>query len=192
LLIYPFLLLLRLTVVRNKLYRANFKLEPDSVNPNVAYILYANHQSQLDALIICASLPFKTARQLLPFHFFVENAYFKGPMKGFLKAMGGFPAHYDANRVYGLDKARALMSSSQTVIIFPQGMRTRKHIAKSGISILATEPNTRLIPIHIDWKHRWHCHVHIGKPVKGGTIQSSEQLMRHVYDLPAYYGSSTN
>jgi 1-acyl-sn-glycerol-3-phosphate acyltransferase len=191
LLIYPLLLLLRLTIVRNKLYRTNFKLESSSVNPNLTYILYANHQSILDALIICASLPFKTARPLLPFHFFVENAYFKGPIKGFLNAMGGFPAHYDANRVYGLDRARALMSIGQTIIIFPPGMRTRKHVAKSGISVLATESNTRLIPIHIDWKHRWHCHVHIGIPIKGGTAHSSEQLMRHVYDLPAYYASST-
>src|SRR5690606_26133011 len=121
---------------------------------------------------------------LLPFRFFVENSYLKGSMKVFLNIMGGFPAHHHPARPYGLDKARSLMATNQTIVIFPPGMRTREKIAKPGVSVLATEPDTYLIPVHIDWKHRWHCHVHIGKPLKGGVTHPPEQLMELVYSLP--------
>jgi 1-acyl-sn-glycerol-3-phosphate acyltransferase len=75
------------------------------------------------------------------------------------------------------------MATNQTIVIFPPGKRTREHIAKPGVSILATEPNTHLIPVRIDWKHRWHCHVHIGGPIKGGVTHPPEQLMQYAYEL---------
>ena len=181
--IYPVLLALRLLIVRDSLYRDIAGLDLAKNGSGAKYVLYANHQSALDPLIICASLPLKTIRQLLPFRFFVENSYFKGSMKVFLNMMGCFPAHYEANRAYGLDRARTLMSSNQTIVIFPPGRRTREHIAKPGISVLATEPDTYLIPVHLDWKNRWNCEVHIGTPVKGGVTHPPEQLMQYVYDL---------
>lgn len=182
--IYPFLLLLRLFIVRNKLYRDKDILNLKKNGAKTTYVLYANHQSKLDPLIICAALPLRTIKQLLPFRFFVENSFFHGPMKIFLNVMGGFPAHYEANKPYGLNRARALMASNQTIVIFPPGTRTREHIAKPGVSVLATEPNSHLIPVHIDWKHRWHCHVHIGTPIKGGITHPPEQLMQYAYELP--------
>lgn len=182
--ISPLLFTMRLLIVRNKIYRDPKSLDLKKNGQNATYILYGNHQSALDPLIICASLPLKTIRQLLPFRFFVENSYFKGSMKVFLNIMGGFPAHHHPTRSYGLDKARSLIATNQTIVIFPPGMRTREKIAKPGVSVLATEPNTYLIPIHIDWKHRWHCHVHIGKPLKGGVTHPPEQLMELVYSLP--------
>jgi len=182
--IAPILLTIRLLVVRNELYRDTAALNLKSNGSKATYILYSNHQSMLDPFIISASLPLRTIKQLLPFRFFVENSYFKGSLRAFLNVLGGFPAHYEANKPYGLDKARSLMASNQTVVIFPPGMRTRKHVAKSGVSILATEPNSFLIPAHIDWKSRWHCEVHIGAPIKGGVAHTPEQLMEHVYQLP--------
>lgn len=184
--IAPLLLTMRLIIVRNKLFRDSKSLNLNKFGDNATYILFCNHQSALDPLIICASLPLKTIRQLLPFRFFVENSYFKGSMKVVLNAMGGFPAHYHPTRAYGLEKARSLMATNQTIVIFPPGMRTREKMAKPGISVLATEPNTYLIPIHIDWKRRWHCQVHIGKPLKGGVTRPPEQLMELVYSLPLH------
>lgn len=182
--IYPLLLIVRLIIVRDKLYRNTARLTEDTDEGKATYVLYANHQSKLDPLIICASLPFNTIRKLLPFRFFVANSYFKGLLaKRFLYTMGGFQAHYVEDKTYGLDRARALMGSSQTIVIFPPGMRTRQHIAKPGISMLSVESNTYLIPVLIDWKHRWHCHVHIGVPFKAEPTQPPEQLMQRVYEL---------
>lgn len=182
-LIYPLLLVLRLVIVRNKLRRDVAILSLGKSSSQVKYVIYANHQSKLDPLIICASLPYKAIRHLLPFRFFVENSYFRGVMTGLLGAVGGFPAHYEENTAYGLDRARVLMASNQTIVIFPPGTRTREYIVKSGVSLLATEPNTKLIPVHIDWKSRWHCHVRIGEPINGGVTRPPEQLMNHVYEL---------
>jgi 1-acyl-sn-glycerol-3-phosphate acyltransferase len=181
--IAPLLLALRLLVVRNNLHRDPIGLDLKKNGRKAKYVMYANHQSRLDPLIICASLPLKTVRQLLPFRFFVENSYLKGSLKVFLNMMGGFPAHYESNRAYGLDRARSLMSSNQTIVIFPPGMRTRTRVAKPGISVLATEPDTYLIPIHLNWKHRWHCEIRVGTPIKGGVTRPPEQLMQYVYEL---------
>lgn len=182
--IYPALLLMRLLLVRDKRYCSITRSDLELGAGESAYVLYANHQSKLDALIICASLPFGILRQLLPFRFFVENSYFQGAMSIFLKIMGGFPAHYEAGRAYGLDGARAVMATRQTVMIFPQGMRTRQPIAKPGIAILASEQHVQLIPVHIDWKHRWQCSVHIGKPVQADPLASPDDIMQLVYALP--------
>jgi 1-acyl-sn-glycerol-3-phosphate acyltransferase len=182
--IYPVLLVIRLLFVRDKLYRDSISLNFGPNATGTSYVLYANHQSKLDPFIICGSLPFRTMTQLLPFRFFVDNSYFQGITKVFLNAIGGFPAHYVANKPYGLDKARSVMATNQTVVIFPSGTRTRQHIAKAGVSVLATEPNSYLIPIHLEWKNRWSCHVHIGAPIKGGTTHPPELLMDEVYRLP--------
>jgi 1-acyl-sn-glycerol-3-phosphate acyltransferase len=181
---WPFLLTLRLLVVRNHLHREITSFELSKNSPESSYILFSNHQSIIDPFIISASLPSRIIKQLIPFRFFVANGYFKGPKKVFLNIMGGFRAYPDGNKAYGLNRARALLATSQTVVIFPPGTRTRKRIVKQGISVLATEPNTYLIPIHIDWKSRWSCTVHIGKLIKGDKTYSAEELMEIVYNLP--------
>ncbi len=180
---WPILLTLRIVTVRKIVYRDKASLDLRNNGRQASYVLYANHQSKIDPFLIAASLPSRTIMQLLPFRFFVDNAYLKGPMKVLISIMGGFPAQYEANKPYGLDCARALLRSKQTVVIFPPGKRTRERIAKRGISELATEPDVYLIPVYLDWKSRWNCHIHIGRPLKGGIISSAEALMRHVYNL---------
>ena len=105
-------------------------------------------------------------------------------MRFVLTILGGFPAHYHEQKKYGLDKAKLVLKHNQTVFIFPTGMRTRKHIAKAGIAILAKEPNTYLIPVYLDWVSRLSCHVYIGRPIRGGINKTPEQLMDYVYKLP--------
>ncbi len=67
--------------------------------------------------------------------------------------------------------------------MFPSGSRTREKIVKSGISVLAKENSTFLIPVKIDWVNRWTCHVYIGKPISGGINRSPENLMKYIYNL---------
>jgi 1-acyl-sn-glycerol-3-phosphate acyltransferase len=181
--IYPFLVGLRLLVVRNGLDLDKAISGLRRTSTGETYIIYANHQSKLDPLIICASLPFKTIARLLPFRFFVENSYFRSTTGILLRIMGGFPAHYEPNRPYGLDYARTLITSRQTIVIFPSGQRTRESIVKPGISVLAAETHTRLIPVYINWKSHLRCHVRFGKPIKDANKLSAGQLMNHVNDL---------
>ena len=180
---WPLLLTMRLLIVRNKLYRNNACRNLKKNGRQARYVIYANHQSKIDPFIITACLPSRAILRLFPFRFFVDNLYIKGPAKIIINSMGGFPAQYEPNKAYGLDCARELLGSKQTVVIFPQARRTRERIAKRGISQLALEPNVYLIPVNIDWKNRWHCQVHVGAPIKGGTRRSPEQLMQYVYEL---------
>ena len=179
--IYPLLLVLRTVLVGRNLTRPKARLTGDG-----PHVIYANHQSQLDALLLPVAFPPSDILRLLPFRFFVANAYFKNPVSAtFLKLMGGFPAQYYPNRSYGLDHAMQLIGSNQTVVIFPQGMRTRERMAKPGIAVLAAEPGVRVIPIHIDWKSRFSCYVHAGTAITAGQAQPPDRLMEFVYSLPS-------
>lgn len=180
---WPILVSIRLLIVRNELYRDLASLDLSKYEPDANFVLYSNHQSKLDSFLITACLPTRAIWKLLPFRFFVLNTYLRGYQKSLIYLMGGFPALYEEKLAYGLDCARVLMKSGQTIVIFPQGKRTRERVAKPGVARLAAEPNTYLIPAHIDWKHRWLCRVHIGSPIKGGS-QSHEELMDIVYNLP--------
>jgi 1-acyl-sn-glycerol-3-phosphate acyltransferase len=180
----PVIWLLRFFIVRDNLRRDLDGLDLSKYGKNASFIVYANHQSKLDAFIVCASLPVKTLKYLMPFRFFVFNPYLKGISGKFVNLMGGFPSNYHEKKLFGLDKAHELMDSKQTIVIFPSGMRTREKIAKRGVAVLGARPDTYLIPIHLDWKHSFLCHVHIGRPINGRPDHLPEQLMEHVYDLP--------
>lgn len=180
---WPLLLSLRLLIVGKVQYTNPASLNLKKNGRGARYVLYANHQSQIDPFLITASLPSRTITQLLPFRFFVNNSYLQGPRKALIYAMGGFPAYPEPNRTYGLERAKALLMSKQTVVIFPSGKRTRERIAKRGISELATDPNVYLIPVFLDWKHRWRCQIHVGTPIKGGVSRSPEEFMQIVYKL---------
>jgi 1-acyl-sn-glycerol-3-phosphate acyltransferase len=177
-LVYPIMLAVRLLLVR-KLYRHP---QAYALSSATTYIVFANHQSMLDPLVICASLPIRSLTKLLPIRFFIANAYFTGPSGHILSALGGFPAHPHPTKAYGLHKARAVMANGQTVMIFPQGHRTRERSVKPGIAALAAEPTAELIPIRIDWQNRWRCHIALGQPF-ASSGESPEELMQHVYDL---------
>lgn len=180
---YPLFVGIRLLVVRNKLQR-HAELIESVRNNDRAFIIYSNHQSKLDPFIICASLPFQVFVALLPFRFFIENSYLKRSGNKLLLGMfGGFPAHFHPMKPYGLDHARQSLSTNQSVVIFPQGMRTRKQIAKPGIAILANEPGISLIPIKIEWRKRLCCEVSIGKAFEVTEFEDADSLMDTVYQL---------
>jgi 1-acyl-sn-glycerol-3-phosphate acyltransferase len=180
--LYPLVILLRFVFIRNQLTSDAAALDWRGTPAGTGCVIYANHQSKLDGLIICAALPIRTMIQLLPLRFFVHNPYLKGPGGALLTALGGFPAHIEPDRPYGLDQARLLLGSGQSIMIFPSGMRTRERVAKRGISVLAAEPTVRLIPIHLDWTDRWHCSVTIGEPMDEAT-HTADKLMDRVYEL---------
>lgn len=177
--IYPVLLMSRFILVRRNLIRADrVKIGRQS------HVLYANHQSQLDPFLLCVSLNPRAVLKLVPFRFFVANDYFENPLiAGLLKILGGFPAHFHPSRPYGLDHAKQLMDSGQTLVIFPQGKRTTKKIAKPGISVIAIRPNVRLIPIKINWHGRLTCHIKVGQTFSNNTPKMPDELMKAVHEL---------
>lgn len=180
---WPLLFAMRLLIVGNDVHWDPAITSISKKDGQAKYVIYSNHQSKLDPFLIAASFPPSAIWRLLPFRFFVSNSYLSGIVKEFIYSMGGFPAKYDDKKLYGLDCARSLLHSGQTIVIFPQAKRTLERIARRGISELAAEPDTYLIPVHLEWKRRWHCRVHIGAPFQSNDGQSPEQLMQKVYNL---------
>lgn len=176
----PLFILIRLAIVRTNL-RRNSAL---NIKKDIRYIIYSNHQSKLDPFVICASFPLLLFPTLLPFRFFVKNSFFSNRIiKSLLIFFGGFPSHSVPHKSFGLEKARKLLNTNQTVVIFPQGGITKERIAKRGISLLAIEPNVHLIPVHVRWHGLLYCKVTIGSPFTTTIPQSPEAFMERVYKL---------
>jgi lysophospholipid acyltransferase (LPLAT)-like uncharacterized protein len=81
------------------------------------------------------------------------------------------------------------MLRGHSIGIFPEGglSKNREKPARSGVMVLAQQPNTRVIPVHIEWRdaHKWHkgFDMHIGKPFDGSKMTAQEILDR-IYSLP--------
>lgn len=180
--LYPLMSLMRRIIVGKRLtWHGDIRYFTHS--RHASYILYANHQSKVDPMILSACLPFSVAMRLMPFRVMVSNEHLAGWLGRIFRMVGGFPAFPSPGASFGLDRARVILAARQTVIIFPQGMRTRERVARTGLSVLATEPGVRLIPARLDWSGRYRCSVHIGQPFICDEPVSPDELMRSVYDL---------
>lgn len=116
------------------------------------FVLYGNHQSVIDPIVVCALLPFKLFVKLLPFRFFVENTYYDNKfLKPFIYLFGGFPAHKHKEG-FGVDRAMLLLENHQTVVIFPQGRRTNQHIAYPGVVKISEDSHVMLLPFVLSWR----------------------------------------
>lgn len=124
-------------------------------------ILASNHVTELDPLIIVASMPF-FSRQLPTIYVVREKSYYAKNWKGIRKALYGgaffeLIGGYEAFRGLG-DYEKALVNhlqaleKGQSVCIFPVG---RWHTddeytqARGGVSFLAAKTGRPIIPIHI-------------------------------------------
>jgi 1-acyl-sn-glycerol-3-phosphate acyltransferase len=180
--LYPLFLLVRLALVRGTLHRSTGVTS--YLHNNASYVIYANHQSNLDPIVILSSLPFSVFVRLAPVRSFVKNVFFDSFLTNIaFRLCGCFPAYATTRGLYGLDKARTVMQSKQTILIFPSGKRTRESIARSGVSVLATESSVYLLPIFVNWPSRLSCEVKIGSPFKVQGHTDPLLLMEQVYQL---------
>jgi len=180
-LFYPVLCILRLLFLRSHVkFDQSFFAKYDKQKN---HLIYANHESKLDAFLICSAFPFGTFFNLLPIRFFVKNSYFENVLFTYpLTLLGGFPAQKSATP-YGLIKAQNSLQKGQSVFIFPQGGITRDKTAKRGISVLSTFEKIQLIPVFISWKNYFSCHITIGVPFTPSKQLPPETLMDYVYKL---------
>lgn len=131
-------------------------------------LIAANHQSELDPILVPASLnPFS---KLMPMFYisrerdFYEKTGWKRYIYGGLlfKLWGAYPAfigkgNYEAALVHHL----ALLRLGKTILVFPEGGKTKDgfiHDGKGGITYLAHMTDTPIIPLsmsghyHMTWK----------------------------------------
>lgn len=117
----------------------------ENVPPMGPLIVVANHQSNLDPSLLCASLPNRV-------YFLAKKTIFQGPgANWFLQSYGAFPLNRSGPdpRAYrwALDK----LQNGQVLALFPEGTRSRGGMRQAlpGVVHLAMRSQVPLLPIGI-------------------------------------------
>ncbi len=123
----------------------------ENVPKNGPYIIYANHTSFFDGLIIAASVP-RYARTGLFFIGFKQ--YFDLPViRNLIKIGNIIPLDFSDNLSKALGGAIYVMKNGKGVCLFPEGrlgIDGKIHDFKKGFEVLAKESGARLVPAFID------------------------------------------
>jgi 1-acyl-sn-glycerol-3-phosphate acyltransferase len=120
-------------------------------------VIAANHTNDMDPFIIACFLPLKMIFRVFPYCFMTANIYYYRLWKPLAFLAGCYPAkprdefaHPDS---YGVDYSVKALAEGYSVVMFPEGRRTRKQIqAKPGISRILQIHKTQLLLCRMDWK----------------------------------------
>jgi len=155
------------------------------------YIIASNHQSIVDAFVICSQFPFRVWRHMGTFRYFAARGLFKVPvLRDILMGLGCFPARPHPRWPSGLEYGLRMLHKGKTVLIFPEGRRNVRGEGKvyRGVEELAhSHPHAMVVPVHIEWKVRWKYirsfRIAIGEPFDGGKM-TAQEIMDRIYALP--------
>jgi len=141
-----------------------------------AYILVANHCSNLDPPFIGAAVGHATGRII---HFMAKEEIRHWPLVGWLARSSGvfFVRRGEGDRA-AQRIALAHLAAGRPIGIFPEGTRSRDgqlREAKSGVALLAMRSGAPLLPVGISgsgrifpgrsrWPHRSRVDIHVGEP----------------------------
>lgn len=151
----PFLIFWRVRVHRIEKFPADGPL-----------ILLANHQSNLDPMIVGAVSP-------KPINYLAKHSLFKFPPLGwFLLWNDCVPIQRDSNAIGGIKETLKRLKKKERVLIFPEGSRspTGKLLPmKAGFSTLARRTKSPLLPLALDGA--WQIYPRQAKFPRLGNIQ---------------------
>ena len=98
----------------------------ENVPSNVSLISVSNHLSIIDPALCAAAVP-KEPR------FLAKKELFKFPINIFLKFYGAFPLNRGKVDLAAFQWAKSQLSTNnKSVLIFPEGTRSKDHIIKRG------------------------------------------------------------
>lgn len=151
----PFLLFWRVRIHRLEKYPTDGPL-----------ILLANHQSNLDPMIVGAVSP-------KPINYLSKQSLFKFPPLGwFLLWNDCIPIQRDSNAIGGIKETLKRLKKMETVLIFPEGSRSpngKLLPMKAGFSTLARRTKSPLLPVALDGA--WQIYPRQAKFPRLGNIQ---------------------
>lgn len=120
---------------------------------NSAYILCANHESNLDTLWLFAALrekcPDLSQIACLAKIEILQNPYTRFP----LTTIGGIPVDRSGNTAEAVQHACKWLKQGGCLLVFPEGTRTRNGFMgefKTGAAQLALSANVPIVPVRID------------------------------------------
>ncbi len=148
-----------------------------------SYILYINHTSYFDGLLMAASLPRFPRLEL----FFVGfRPYFSVPIiRNLIKIGRIIPLDFSSHFLEALRSSFYVLRNGKSLCLFPEGLRTldgRIGEFKKGFGILAKESNATLVPVFLKgtfeaWPRtakfpkRHPIKVKFGKPLDVGKLE---------------------
>lgn len=118
----------------------------------VPYLICANHQSMLDAVMIGAALRHNPK-------YMAKAELFKVPILGpFVKALGAFPVDRGGSDVGAVKKAINMLKNGESVTMFPQGTRHKGIDPKTtdikfGCGLMAQKADVSVLPVFIKVKN---------------------------------------
>lgn len=154
---FAWLLLKLLYGTARLLFRLQVEGREQLRQANPPFLICPNHQSYLDALLVCSTYP----RHLLAKTFHVGAAkYFSGRFGAWLaKRFNIIPVDTDTNLLRALRASAAGLRAGQVLNLYPEGHRTfAGELAefRKGAAILATELHLPIVPVAVDGlQHVW-------------------------------------
>ncbi len=158
-------------------------------------IVFGNHYSNLDVFLMTIALK----RQI---RFMAKHTLFKAPVVAPLaKAFGAFPVDRTRVDLTATKTALRVLKNGEVLGIFPEGTRIKGgkiSDPKGGIAMFAWKTKSPVLPIHVEYRRRFHFLNHIeltiGEPIpvselgiEKGTPEeykaASERLIELVYSL---------
>ncbi len=120
-----------------------------------AFLICPNHQSYIDAVVICSTYPFGILRNI--FHVGASE-YFKGFFMRFVGRMLRIvPIDPDTQLLKAMKAGAVGLKNGRILNIYPEGERAfdgKLHRFKNGAAILSTELGLPIIPVAIDGLHK--------------------------------------
>lgn len=176
-------------IIFKLLYR--FKVEGhenlDQIPENQGVLLCSNHISGIDPPLVGAA----TSRKL---SFMAKAELFEMPILGpLIKRLNAFPVKRGASDRHALKKAMEVLNNGETLIMFPEGTRSKTGELKrglSGVGFFALRTDAAIVPVAIKNGYRLfrRTHVVFGKPIdftelkerKGKPQEATDLIMSHI------------
>jgi glycerol-3-phosphate dehydrogenase (NAD(P)+) len=151
--------------------------------PGEPVIVASNHRSFLDPFVIACM-----ARR--PLYYVAKKEIFvHRPLAWLLGALGAFPVDRGAGDKDMIDTAKAILARGESVLIFPEGTRTRPGALGSprrGVGRLALETGAPVIPVAVigteavrrGWRIRPHkVRIRAGAPLRFPQVDNASPAL---------------
>jgi long-chain acyl-CoA synthetase len=174
----------------------NLKVEEAGNLPSEGpYILYVNHTSYFDGVLVGASLP---RFPMLDLFFVGFRPYFNVPIIRSLVRVGRIiPIDFSSHLLEALRSCFYVLNSGKKLCLFPEGIRTLDGEItrfKRGFGILAKETGVRLVPVVLEGSYQaWprtrkfpRCYpikVKFGKPLE---VEEAERIGNEIGARDSY------
>lgn len=148
----------------------------DDFPENGAVIVYSNHKSMWDPVIIGCLLK-------RPIYFMAKEELFSYPVFSFIiKNLNAFPVKRGKPDRNAIRRALEVLNEKQVLGIFPEGTRSKDGALlepEPGVALLAAKSNdVALVPVGISGNYKLFSKldVNFGKPIKFDDYRQSEKL----------------